>query len=129
MAVLLGGHSVLAIRNSRPLGAGATNKTSLGLTELHGKAGEVVYLSDEVIPLGPVDTPIHLQAISGSVKVSFTLVNSSRSTDSNPEVQNSLFWVNEITVTPGAIVQAPVLNFAAMRVEFVADAELYIMGR
>lgn len=129
MAVLLGNHSMLAIRNNRPVGAGVTNRIdAVGAIELHGKQGEVVYLSgSDVVPLGPVDTPIHLQVLGGSVNVSFTLVNPARSTD--PVQQDTSFWVNVTSVAAGSIVQAPVLNFAAIRIEFIADAELYIMGR
>lgn len=115
----------------KPLGAGVANQSdSTGHLEMHGKAGQIIVLRDSDVQTHPdVNFPIVMQAVGGSVEVSFTLVNITRAANLDPLIQADVPWANVTTVAPGDIVEAPVPNFTAIKIEFIGTAEFYLLGR
>lgn len=115
----------------KPLGAGAPNQLdSTGHLELHGKAGDIVVLRDSDVLTHPdVNFPPVFQAVGAGVEVSFTLVNIARAQNLDPLIQADIPWANTTTVTAGNIVESPIPNFTAIRIEFQGTGEFYILGR
>lgn len=115
----------------KPLGAGVRNQLdSTGHLEMHGKAGQIIILRDSDVMTHPdVNFPVVFQAVGGAVEVSFTLANIARAQDMDPLIQADVPWANVTTVAPGDIVEAPIPNFTAIKIEFQAVAEFYILGR
>lgn len=115
----------------KPLGAGVRNQLdSTGHLEMHGTTGQVIILRDSDVMTHPdVNFPVVFQAVGGDVEVSFTLVNIARAQNMDPLIQADVPWGNVTTVTAGDIVEAPIPNFTAIKIEFKATAEFYILGR
>lgn len=131
-AVLLGNNGARRVHwGKKPLGAGVRNiSDSSGHLELHGKAGDIVVLKDSDVQTHPdVNFPVIFQAIGGTVNVSFTLANYAQALQQDPAYANPDIWVNQTPIAPGSILEAPVPNFTAIRIEFAGTAEFYILGR
>ncbi len=131
-AVLLGNNGARRVHwGKKPLGAGVRNVSdSSAHIEIHGKAGDVLVLKDSDVQTHPdVNFPVIFQAIGGTVNVSFTLANYARAKNLDPAAADPSIWVKETPVAPGDIVDAPVPNFTAIKIEFAGTAEFYILGR
>ncbi len=129
MAVLLGN---VGARNAnwsdRVQGSGVRNVSDApSRVELHGKAGEFVILRSGDVQYSNVG--VVMQAVGGIVEVSFTLCNPALAMDRDPAIQAIVPWANVTTVNPTDIVDAPVQCFSAVKIEFKATADFFMMGR
>lgn len=115
-----------------PLGIGGRQNSSItGTTTVCqvGKQGKVYYLTEDDLRTNQQGalSGAFFQAAYGTVKVAFTLLNSERACDPNPDVQAQIAWSNEIDVAQ-EIVEAPV-PFTAIRITFTSNSEFYAYGR
>lgn len=137
MAIRYGNHGASAqFRGAGAQGIGGHNTMLAGGWQgVSGKAGDISYLSTNELTI-KLDNRICVQAVGGSVKLSFTLQNPKRimkyadqtDAEGNPTEPQGIDWCNELTVAPGEI-QTLDLLFTAMRIEFVDDATLYTYSR
>lgn len=113
------------------IGASTYPDGSIGWVGIVGKAGEIIYLgASEVHSLDKVQVGYFFQSPAGA-KIDFTLANIGLAKNPDPAVQVGVPWGNTLTVPAGAtIVTTPTpLAFAAIRVTFTGDGELYIVTR
>lgn len=115
-------------RESVRTGSGAVSRRApFSHITVSGKAGEVARLS--VVDLYPkfdqTFKGISVQALGGSVKIAVTLAPIDLAM--NPEQDVGGHWVQEITLAPGQIVTLEDMS-TTLRITFVADAILYLLG-
>ncbi len=110
-------------------GLGGMNTATAGTSiAISGVAGDVSFIDCNEIFGKKLDIGCFAQTTKGKVKLSFTLQNRKRACDHDPLVQKTIFWANDMELTPSVIEQLPVL-FTALRIEFVEDSSFYIYAR
>jgi hypothetical protein len=125
---IIGNHGPAYRNGVTPSGVAVPNVADVGMgwtAVIANDAGQSLIALNSLVR-GDINVGVHFQGTAG-VKVSFTLANTASALSSNPDVQDSVTWSNEITM--GAdIVPAEVL-FTALKVVFDGPGELYIAVR
>lgn len=97
-----------------------------GRLTISGKAGEIKRVAaSSFMPRMGVEGNIIVQASVAPVIVSITLADADLAM--NPDLDDGDHWIVDVTAAPGAITELSYVS-SALRLEFTADAILYIAG-